>query len=54
MRFIILLTLILWPSIAWAKYESSSNDAASIVLYGYDGTTLRPISVLADGTVEVV
>ena len=37
---------------AFAKYESSSNDAWSVVGYGKNGTTLVPILVDADGVVQ--
>lgn len=36
-----------------AKTEATSTDAASVVAYGYNGTSLVAISVKADGTVNI-
>lgn len=54
MRSLIFILILLTPSLAWAKGESGSYDAASVVIYGNNSGTIRPISVLSDGTVEVV
>ena len=48
----LLLTLV-FAGCAFAKSESESKDAASVVLYGSDGTNIYPIAVQSDGTVEV-
>lgn len=39
--------------IASNKYESKSEDAASIVGYGYNGTTIVPLAVTADGSLII-
>lgn len=33
-------------------YESSSKDAASVVAYGYNGTTLVPVKVDVNGVLQ--
>jgi hypothetical protein len=40
-------------NVSFAKFESSSYDAASSVGYGYYGSTILPIAVDADGVVLV-
>lgn len=39
-------------SVAVAKYESGTNDAMSVVGYGYNGSTLVPILVDGDGLLQ--
>lgn len=49
---IILLTFA-FSSTVFAKSESESKDAQSVVLYGSDGSNIYPVAVQADGTLEV-
>ena len=52
-RFILILICILVSSVAYAKFESSSRDAASVVLYGKtSGGVLVPIEVDGSGNVS--
>jgi hypothetical protein len=39
-------------STAWAKYESGTNDAISIVGYGKNGNTLVPLKVDSTGALQ--
>lgn len=53
----IICTILLIPALSYAdkvrKYESSSYDAESSVLYGYNGSNLTPISVDSSGRVAI-
>ena len=53
MRILIFLLVFLTPSIAWAKSESESRAAASVVVYGDDDGTIRIIQTAADGSIVI-
>jgi hypothetical protein len=50
----VMLTLsVSYITTAYAKYESDSKDAASVVLYGNYSGTLVAVKVGSDGTLAV-
>jgi len=51
--FIIIIVLLTVVSIAYAKYESGSNDAISILGYGYNSSLIVPLQVDATGVLQV-
>lgn len=51
MRTLILMLILLFPSLAFAKSESGSSDAASVVAYGAYGTTIVAVNVDSSGRI---
>lgn len=53
-KLLFILFFILLISPAYAKYESGSGDAESVVLYGKYNNTLVPVKVNSNGSIAIV